>query len=287
MPVKFYKLLLTLVIAAVLTVLPAVWFSADETPRLEIDYLDVGQGDAILIKTPYGQNILVDGGPNNKILEELGENLPVWDRTIDLVILTHPHDDHVNGLNEVIKRYEITKILSTGVIHTAPGYINFLKNIKEYEVPLTIIDRPQTLVLGENCEIKILYPDKSFYTKETDNLNNTSIVFNLKFGETNFLFMGDAEKEVEEKLIKNDDLKAQVLKVGHHGSDTASSKNFLEKVTPNLAVIEVGKSNKFNHPNLRVINRLERIGAKIYRTDLDGTIKITSDSKVIDIIEQD
>jgi len=243
--------------------------------------LNVGQGDAILIKTPADQNILIDGGPDNAVIKRLSENLPWWDRTIDLIILTHPHDDHVNGLNDVIRRYRVKRVLYTGVAHNSPGYLVWLKLIKDKHIPLTIIDRPQTIELGAGCRLKILYPFKSFLGREVDNLNNSSIVSKLVCGQVDFLLTGDIEEEVEKVLLDAEiDLSAEVLKAGHHGSDTSLSEDFLAAVKPKTAVIQVGGDNKFGHPSRRILKRLTRIGAAIYRNDLDGTIKISSDGNI-------
>ena len=294
MPTKLYKILLIFGIVLILVAIPFFWLSYPKvenainqgrTPEeLEVNFFDVGQGDSILIKTPFSQNVLIDGGPDIGVIEELSKNLPWWDRTIDLIILSHPHDDHVNGLNDVIKRYEVKKILYTGVVHDSPGFLNWLELIKEYNIPLVIIDRPQTITLGSDCKLDIIYPQESLLGKEVDNLNNSSIVVKLTYKETSFLFTGDAEIEVEEELIKKEiDLKADVLKAGHHGSDTSSSEEFLNKVNPDYTIITVGVDNTFGHPSRRIIKRLERVEANILRTDEKGTIKMVSDGEVIKI----
>ena len=265
-----------------LVAVPAFYLISDSDKELKVNFLDVGQGDSILIKAPTGQNILVDGGPDDTVLKRLGKEMPLWDKKIDLMILTHPHADHITGLIDVIKNYQVEKILYTGALHTTPNYIEWLKLIKEKKIPLTIIDRPQTIKLGENCEIQIIYPFKSLAGQSVANLNNSSIVFKLIYGQTTFLFMGDAEKEVEEELLASGvPLGADVLKVGHHGSSDATSEEFLKIVSPRFAVIEVGRGNDFGHPSGRVIKRLERFGAKILRTDLEGTIRLLSDGENI------
>jgi competence protein ComEC len=306
MPSRLYKILLFLGIAAAIVSIPAFWFSypllndflnpGQAAAELEVDFLDVGQGDAELIKTPFGQNILIDGGPNSSIIDRLSEELPFWERTIDLVILSHPHDDHVNGLNEVLKRYEVKQIAASGVLHTSPGYLEWLAAVKDGRIPLTIIDRPQTISLGENCQLRFLHPVKPLLGRGVENLNNSSLVVKLVYGETSFLFTGDIEAEVEKELLAfasstagsagiKADLKADVLKVSHHGSDTSSDEKFLAAVRPALAVISVGADNTFGHPNLRVLKRLERVGAAVYRTDIDGTVKFKSDGQSILIID--
>lgn len=260
-----------------------LWLAANKTLNLEIGFLDVGQGDAILIKSPFGQNILIDGGPDGIILKRLGDNLSWWERTIDLMILTHPHDDHVAGLNEVIKRYDVQKIIYTGVKYSSPTYDRWQELVKDYKISIAIVDRMQTINLGESCYLEILYPRQAIYNQSVDNLNNSSIVSRLTCDGIKILLMGDAEREEEKELIKSEtDLSAEIIKIGHHGSDTATSDEFLEKVKPEIAILEVGK-NDFGLPSLRVLKKLERQQIKIYRTDKDGTINIISRDGVMEI----
>ncbi len=262
--------------------IPLFWLYWQPAKNLEVDFLDVGQGDAELIKTPAGQNILIDGGPDSSVIRRLGENLAWWDKKIDLMILTHPHDDHVTGLIDVLKRYRVKQILYTGVVHNAPNYLSWLEQVRDRKIKMVIIDRPQTISLANNCQLQIIYPLNSFLDRTMNNLNNSSIVMKLVYGQSSFLFLGDMEKEVEQELLTDKiDLAAEVLKVAHHGSDTSSSQDFLEAVKPEFSVIEVGKDNDFGHPSLRVIKRLERVGAKVMRTDRDGTVKLISDGEKI------
>ncbi|MFA6171634.1 MAG: ComEC/Rec2 family competence protein [Patescibacteria group bacterium] len=269
--------------------------SADKSAdKLEVDFLDVGQGDAELIRAPGGQNILIDGGPNARVIERLSDVLPPWDSQIDLMVLTHPHDDHVTGLIEVIKRYEVKKILYTGVSHTSPNYLAWLEIVRDKKIPLMIIDRPQSVLLAdgkdggdenrEGARLEILFPLESFLGKEAENLNNTSIVMRLVYGNTSFLFTGDAEEPEEKEMLEEGiDLSADVLKVGHHGSETATGEEFLKTVKPEMAVIEVGADNSFGHPSLRVLKRLDRVKAKIFRTDEEGSVRLVSDGEEISV----
>jgi len=284
MPAKLYKILLILGIAAIIAAMPLFWLYYKAPKNLEVDFLDVGQGDAILIKAPSGQNILIDGGPDKTVIKRLAENLPFYDKQIDLMILTHAHDDHVTGLIDVLKRYKVKRILYTGAVHNAPNYLAWLNLVRDKKVPLTIIDKEQTINLGAEVELKILYPTESFLNKTLADLNDSSIIIKLIYGQSKFLLTGDAGLEVEKKLIASDaDLSAEVLKVGHHGSQYSTSEEFLDKVKSKIAVIMVGKDNDFGHPNLRIIKRLERLGADIFRTDLNGTVKILSDGEKIEI----
>ncbi|OGF20661.1 hypothetical protein A2316_03910 [Candidatus Falkowbacteria bacterium RIFOXYB2_FULL_38_15] len=254
------------------------WQSQEEKGKLVVNFFDVGQGDAILIKTPNNQKILIDGGPDNGVLAKLGRSLPFYDKEIDLVILSHPHTDHLIGLIEVLKRYKVKKILGTGVMHTTPEYLVWLEEINGQKIPLEIAIRGQSFDFGGETKLEILYPLENLAGQSVDDLNNTSIVSKLTFKNNSFLFVGDAEFPIEEKLIASDaDLKANVLKIGHHGSKNATSENFLEKVDPQNAVISVGANNKFGHPSGRVTNRLKREGVEILRTDEMGDIKFLGD----------
>lgn len=260
---------------------------------LEIDFLDVGQGDSILIKTPQGDDILIDGGPDASVLDRLGRNLPFYDRDIELMILTHPHSDHVAGLVEVLKRYEVKRVLYTGALHTSPDYLEWLKIIKEKNIPMETVKVGNRFQFGTDLYLDILYPFEELTNQKFKELNDSSIVSRLVYGQTSFLLTGDAPQEVEEKLLQSAGagapvypltlLKADVLKVGHHGSRYSSSLEFLEAVKPQYAVIQVGKDNKFGHPHLVILRRLENLGIKIFRTDLDGEIRIKSDGNILEV----
>lgn len=283
---KLYRILIIFWIVIALFIVPVYWLVFSIDSNLKVNFLDIGQGDAIFINMPYGQNVLIDGGPDDKIISELNKVMFWWDKNIDLMILTHPHSDHVAGLIEVLKRYNVRKILYTGVVHSSPDYLAWLEMVKKKKIPVVIIDRSQVINFGEKCYFEILYPTESLLGKEVDNLNSSSIIIKLIYKDISFLFTGDAEIEVENELVefasnfeidKKIDLHADVFKAGHHGSDTSNSKSFLDLVKPEIVIIQSGKNNDFGHPSLRVIKRLERIGAKILRNDKLGTIRIFSD----------
>ncbi len=287
----------SLVIPGVLTiifVLSALWYAyplvsglvaiGQADGELEVGFFDVGQGDAALIKTPSGMNILIDGGPDSSVLDELAEALPWNDRTIDLMVLTHPHDDHAAGLIPVIERFQVRQVLYTGVVHTSPTYLEWLARVRDYGINAIIADRPQTVDLGDNCRLELLYPNRDITGQEWSNQNNTSIVARLVYGDSKFLFLGDAEAEVEQELLAaKKDLSAQVVKIAHHGSNTSSSEDFLRAISPEYAVISVGLDNTFGHPSPRVINRLARSGIKVLRTDESGTVRFLSDGRQIEL----
>ncbi len=248
---------------------------------LEVSFLSIGQGDSVLIESPYGQNILIDGGPDNAVIHELGKNLPFYDRTIDLMILTHPHADHVVGLVEVLERYQVKNILYTGASHTSPVYLKWLRLIKEKEIPLKMISGRQRVDLGKDSHLDILWPQEDLLNKKVSNLNNTSIVARLIYGQNTFLFTGDIEKETEESLLGSKiDLRADILKVAHHGSDTSTSKEFIKAVSPEVAVITFGDNN-FGFPDQAVVNRLQDNGVKIFDTQ-KGSIVFLADGILIE-----
>ncbi len=238
---------------------------------LEADFLDVGQGDSELVKAPAGQNVLIDGGPDGSVIKRLGERLPWWDRKIDLMVLTHPHEDHVAGLVKVLENYRVGKIVYAGTPDDNPTYAAWAALIREKRIPTFIVREPQEIDLGGGCRLEVLNRPGS-----GGQLNDDSLVLKLVYGRTSFLFMGDAGQEVERQLDPAE-LKADVLKIGHHGSDSSSGENFLKEVSPALAVIEVGRDNKFGHPSRRTLKKLERLGARVFRTDQDGTIVLRSD----------
>ncbi len=275
---KIIKILSGILI--ILSILLLVTWQSGSNGELEVHFFDVAQGDAILIRTSSNQNIVIDGGPDNSFITKLGQTLPFYDKTIDLMILTHPHDDHLFGLVEVLKRYKVKQILYTGVLHTTDAYLEWLEIIREKKIPLKIALAGQKFVFNE-VELNVIYPFESLTNQKVENLNDSSVVVQLIYQDIKMLFMGDLEVEGEEEILQqsNASLKSQILKSGHHGSDTSSSWEFLSAVEPNFAVIQVGEDNKFGHPSRRIIKRLERLEVEIYRNDLMGDIVLITDGQ--------
>ncbi|MFC1598571.1 ComEC/Rec2 family competence protein [Patescibacteria group bacterium] len=284
---QFFKYLSSLLVI-VFFLIGFVVNSQEDRQNLEVVFLDVGQGDAILIKTPFEQNILIDGGPDNSVLAELGENLAFYDKELDLVILTHPHSDHVAGLVSVLRRYQVKKVLITGVLHTSPDYISFLNEIKLQNIDTEIIKAQKDINLGQDLDLKILYPWTDLRDKKIEELNNSSIIIKLVYQNNSFLFTGDAEEQTEKDLIdSNAYLKSQVLKIAHHGSKYSTSQEFLDIVKPQHAVIQVGQDNAFGHPHLRALKRLEDNNINILRNDYLGTIIFIADGQNMQIKNRD
>lgn len=262
------------------TTLGVLVWRQDQSNDLEVIFFDIGQGDSILIKTPSRHKILIDGGPDSGVLAKLGRELPFYDRSIDLMVLTHPHSDHVAGLVDVLRRYEVAKVLYTGVDHSSPDFVAWRDYIDDNSIEMTIASSGQVFQFGE-VALEILYPFEDVSGREFDDLNDSSIVTRLTYQNNSFLFTGDAPTEVEEELINTGvSLESKVLKVGHHGSKYSSSREFLEKVQATTAVIQVAEDNNFGHPHLLTIRKLEGMGVEILRNDELGDIKFICDGVV-------
>jgi len=259
----------------------SIVYDLNRTEFLEVNFFDVGQGDAIFIETPENYQILIDGGPDSAILEKLGKEMPFWDRSIDLIILTHPEHDHIAGLLEVLERYQVDCILWTGIIRDTAEYEEWKDMIKEEGTNIKIAQAGQKIITPQ-VFIDILHPRESLEGQEFDNNNNTSIISRLNFGETPFVFTGDAYKSVERELVGlGVEIDCDVLKIGHHGSKTSTSKELLEEVTPEIAIISSGKDNAYGHPHQETLDVLTEYGIRILRTDQLGDIKIISSGKEI------
>ena len=272
-----YIILVALLLAAVF-VWSVVW--AQETGRsdkIKIDFFDVGQGAAIFVAAPNNNQVLIDGGPSDAVLAKLGQELPFFDRKIELLILTHPDSDHLSGLIEVLKRYEVGKILETGIADSSAEYQAWNDLIVAKNIPVFFAQAGQVIKIADNLEIKVLYPLAKINGQDfSKNTNATSIVGKIFYGQNTILFTGDAEEQTEQPLLlMGVDLKADILVVGHHGSKNSTSQEFLTAVAPKIAVIQVGAKNRYGHPAQEVLDRLK--GINIFRTDLDKDIKFECD----------
>lgn len=242
---------------------------------LEVVFFDVGQGDAIFIETPQDHQVLIDGGPDTSVLEKLGKEMPFWDKNIDLLILTHPDHDHLAGLIEVLQRYKVDNVLWTGVVKDTAEYAKWLELLEEQQV--IIAQAGQRIILSDVI-IDVLFPFNNLEGESPKDINNTSIVLRLSFKESSFLFTGDLHKSVEEDLVeKQVFLASDILKISHHGSKTSSSEKFIEYVSPEIAVISVGRNNSYGHPHQETLETLKKYDIRVERTDQRGDIKILSD----------
>lgn len=238
--------------------------------------LDVGQGDAILIQTPQLQNILIDGGPDSSVLAGLGRHLPFYNQQIDLIMLTHAHADHMAGLLDVLNRFSVKQIMMSTISADSELFKKFVESVDSKKIPIVRPHIGQSIrTASTSTQLFILYPFTSFNTTRLDNINNASIVAFLDDAQ-DVLFMGDAEAEVEEKLVKHHlAFHANILKAGHHGSKTSTSQEFLEQVGPAHAIISAGEKNKYKHPAKEILDRLIAAGIAVRRTDEQGDVSFT------------
>ncbi|MDD5433320.1 MAG: ComEC/Rec2 family competence protein [Candidatus Pacebacteria bacterium] len=247
---------------------------------LKVIFFDIGQGDSIFIETPAKHQILIDGGPSNEAVEKLGKQMPFWDKTIDVVILTHPDYDHLRGLLDVLDNYQVKNILWTGELSEGKTFEAWQEKI-EQEGAKIILATAGTKIIAEQVEMDVLYP-MELPEQDSKNNNNSSIVAKMVYGQTKFLFTGDAEKPAEkEMLLQGQDLFSDVLKVAHHGSKSATSLEFLANVKPEIAVISVGARNTYGHPHQEVLSNLLEFGIKVKRTDQQGDISLFSNGQNI------
>ena len=242
---------------------------------LTVRVLDIGQGDSILIQTAERRSILVDGGPDNTVVYKLGEYLPFYRRTIDLVVLTHPDSDHLMGLNEVIQRYQVGAVLLTGVSDDAGAYQSFLELIASRGVQAFVAGAVRELTIDGQTTLMILHPGQPLVGQTIEDSNGASIVGQLRAGGFTVLLTGDAPLKVEAALLNaGADVQSTVLKVSHHGSRTASGEAFLRAVSPQLALISSGRDNRYGHPHPSVVERLTGLGIPALNTQQTGDITV-------------
>lgn len=241
----------------------------------QLTFLDVGQGDSALIQTKEGKNILIDAGPDGRVVEELSRELNFFNQKIDLFILTHPHLDHYGGVLDILQKYPIKTVMLTGIASEDPVYLNFLRQLKNKEVTMLYPTQDEDLQIGRGLYIDFLYPFEAqrLMGQEAKNKNNQSVSLRLLNQDKRSLAVltGDAEKEQEiELLLSGQDLSGEILKLGHHGSKTSSTPEFLKAVEARCFVISVGEKNTFKHPSLETLEKLK--GEEVHRTDQEGNI---------------
>jgi competence protein ComEC len=260
-----------------------VWIAAVTTPdgRLHVFFLDVGQGDAILIQKGHTQ-VLVDGGPDpDDILVELGDRLPFWDRDVELAVLTHPDADHITGMVEVLRVCSVDQALTSGQDGDSATYAEWERLIENRDIPQTVACAGQTITLGDDLRLQVLHPDEPLMSGTYSDVNNNSVVLRLEYGDFSLILTGDIFEEAERDLVEARwGLRSTVLKGAHHGSDTSNCAEFLDAVSPQMAVISVGSDNDFGHPSPDVVARLEEVtGSGVLSTADRGTIELITDGE--------
>ena len=253
-------------------------FSAGE--NLCVSFMDVGQGDSSFIEFPNGKCMLIDAS-----IKDAGENIEEYIKSrgfkkIDYVVATHPHSDHIGGMKYIAENFEIGEVYLTEAVTTTKIFIEFLETIKEKGITVNKAKKGQKFSQGDVL-VEFLGPVSDTY----EDLNNWSAVVKVTYKDTAFLFTGDVERLAEYELINSgQSLKADVLKVAHHGSDSSSSGKFLKAVNPSVCVISCGKNNDYGHPHKETLDRLKSVGTEIYRTDLNQTVVITSDGVEVNVL---
>ncbi|MFW2488555.1 ComEC/Rec2 family competence protein [Clostridium chromiireducens] len=246
--------------------------------QMIVHFIDVGQGDSILIQV-NNKNMLIDAGPKSDKNELLNYLSKLNIEKLDYVIATHPHEDHIGNMSDIIDSYNVLKFYAPKVQSTTKTFEKMIDSLKRKGLKINVIRKDtDSIDLGKNTNVRVFSPIDDSY----ENLNNYSSVIKIQYGSTSFLFTGDAEKDVEEKILdNNENISSDVLKVGHHGSSTSTSKAFLNKINPSIGVISVGKDNTYNHPNNETIKSLKENNVTIYRTDKDETVILSSDGTKI------
>lgn len=275
-----------LVAALALVVLNvAVWHALyyPAAPTFEVDVLNVGQGDSTLFQGPTGVTMLIDGGPDHSVLRELGHELPFFKRSIDLVVETPPDSDHISGLADVLKRFQVSYFMSPGIPNdTSPTRALEAAVQDESGIHSFIARRGMRIHLGGGAYADVLYPDKDVSKGET---NAGSVVMHVVYGETSFMMTGDLPSTVEDYLVALDagdsNLQSTVLKAGHHGSKHSTDDAWLAAVHPAYVAISAGKDNSYGHPHVEVLDRIKKEGATTVSTIEKGTLHFVSDGKSV------
>ncbi len=244
-----------------------------------VRFFDVGQGDSALITGPSGQQILIDGGPDLRTLEDLGTSMPFFDRSIDLLILSHPHLDHVASFPQILRRYKIGQVLISGAQYSNGPYEEFLTLLKQEHIPVILPERGKELDLGDHMLVDILWPPPTYFGQPVKKIHDTNVVVKVRYGEDSVLFVGDLEVAGENRFLADKiDVSATVLKVGHHGSRTSTSSGFLLAVDPQLAVVSVAAKNSYGLPDEDVLARISHFGIP-YKMTMSGSIVWWMDGK--------
>lgn len=275
--VKKYFLFIFTILLLIFTAVLGYFDWQDSHKKFTFAMLDVGQGDALFIESPSGVQVLIDGGPPRKILGSLKRVMSPFDRSIDAIIVTNPDQDHIGGFSDILKFYKVGKVFEPGTWNDTKTYKDLEQEIENQKIPNILAKRGMRLDLGGGTVLDILFPNQDVTDWPT---NDGSIVMKLTYGDLSFMLTGDATVKTEKIILEENSskvLQSDVLKLGHHGSRTSTSKEFLEAVSPQDALVSVGAKNKYGHPHQEILNTLNEFQVKIFRTDLSGTIIIKCD----------
>jgi competence protein ComEC len=310
---KIQFAILFLLLLGVILVFKAV-FASSQPSFLEVNFFDVGEGDSIMIEIPKNIQVLIDGGPSKAVVENIAKEMPLFDRKIEMVILTHPDKDHIAGLFEVLKTFKVERVLMPEIIGEKEEkelYVSFRDLIDKKKIesmfaktgqkisflpavaflPAEVLTKTEAEAGSNVPQMFVLWPSENFQSSET---NDFSVVAKLSYGNIDFLFTGDAPEQVEYQLLAKNpalsqiegfNLQSEILKVAHHGSKYSTDEYFLKEVSPEVAVISVGE-NSYGHPAEEVLDNLKKYDTIVYRTDQNGNIKVISDGKNYEVLTQ-
>lgn len=272
------------VLLIALVVINVFIFSFPVPNGLSVSFLDVGQGDAIFIESPTGVQMLIDGGATRDVLREMGSRMPFFDRTLDMMIATHPDQDHIGGLVDVLGRYRTLHFMESGIVGDTSASRALGAALIEHDVPRVVARRGMRILLGGGAYADVLFPDRDVSNVET---NTGSIIMRVVYGEHEFLLTGDSPKSIETYLALGygSTLESDVLKAGHHGSKTSSDPGFVSAVAPTYAVVSAGKDNRYGHPHQEVLEIFMKRGMKVLSTAELGTITFRSNGKTLRVSE--
>lgn len=250
---------------------------------LKVDFLDIGQGDAIYVEAPNGHQMIIDGGPKDTLTKVLPEFMPFSDKSVDVIVITNPDADHMSGFIPLLKQYDVGSVIEPGTLSDTKTYKELEDLIEKENCPHIIARKGMYIVLDKENKIyfEVLFPDQNVSKWKR---NDGSIVGKIVYGDTSIMMMGDATIRTEGIILSHNDknkLKSTILKLGHHGSKTSTGLSWLKAVSPNLAIISAGKNNRYGHPHQEVLDRLIGLAIPYLRTYQEGTIQIISDGKNI------
>jgi competence protein ComEC len=252
--------------------------------KLHVVFCDVGQGDGILITTPSNKQILVDAGPDKRILDCLSQHMPFWDRTIDIALLTHPHADHFAGYYYVIDRYRLEYFATEALRNNTDGFEELEKRLKIHNLPVRFVYSQDKWLTGDGVEIEIAGPEKAFLVAKdpdgiiTSSAESASLAIKVSYGDFSVLLTGDAPLDQMQMIAEEGAAGLDVLQIPHHGSSTGVDKHIIESLSPALSIISVGKNN-YGHPKKEVLDVLQELGIKVLRTDKTGDVELVSDGE--------
>lgn len=268
-----YFFLSTLLLALALLLIREASLQPDG--KAHISFLDVGQGDSIFIVTPSGKQILIDGGPDLSTLKHLGTHMPFFDRSIDLLVLTHSHQDHLASFPEILRRYTVGGLLTAATEDDLPRYQEIFSMTRRFQVPIMKPSVGEKIEFDDGFSLTVVWPPDTIFGTHVDHEHDATVAVRVDYKDHSALLTGDLEMEYEKEIMEmGTDIDVDILKVGHHGSNTSTSTGFLLATSPELAVISVGKDNSYGHPTSKTLSRLQHFGVPVKRTDRDGTVEI-------------